>query len=685
MKVGRNEPCPCGSGKKYKKCCLDKENVSSDLLHRRLGEAHDRLVHALMRYGYKIYGENALGFALDEFMGWPDEGLTDENLTDHEPLFYPWFLFNWVYEPDPDLPQRNGPEEMTIAELYAADRKNRMNHLEAQIIEATVHQPYSFYEIREVRPGEGYTLKDIFRGTVANVTEKSGSENARRGQILFARVVQIDTVAMLIGCGTILIPPKFKPELIRLRQQMAEIDDPIDYDTLYDYDIEIRELYFNIYSALMHPPELQNTDGEPLRFHTIHYEIDEPGLAFERLKNLSVTVGEAELRESADLDESGRVVRAEIPWSRKGSKKTPALENTILGRLMIENRRLRIEVNSARRSEKIRKEVEKRLGRNARYITTEIQSPDAMLETIQNQEGAVTGKDAEHDELMQIPEVREQVETVMLAHWENWVDMKIPALGNLTPRQAVTTRDGRESVEALLRDAEIHHDRGDEHMRIAEAEAIAGVRRRLGLDKPEPTKAAGGSKADRVAEVAHKIEAFGRINLDPEHTILALKLCDKIGRMRKLSIDRGRSEIWAAAILYVIARLNFLFDPNNEVYITADDLDDYFGTKKSTVSNKARMIQKTANIYIGDPEFSSEEIADMFRYYETEDGLIIPASMLDNTEYQPDHNRIKRTPPGQPAADRKPRSSKTGTKKAAGDKKKKDIDDRQLKLFDDEP
>jgi uncharacterized protein YchJ len=24
LKVGRNEPCPCGSGKKYKKCCLNK-------------------------------------------------------------------------------------------------------------------------------------------------------------------------------------------------------------------------------------------------------------------------------------------------------------------------------------------------------------------------------------------------------------------------------------------------------------------------------------------------------------------------------------------------------------------------------------------------------------------------------------------------------------------------------------
>jgi preprotein translocase subunit SecA len=24
QKVGRNDPCPCGSGKKYKKCCLAK-------------------------------------------------------------------------------------------------------------------------------------------------------------------------------------------------------------------------------------------------------------------------------------------------------------------------------------------------------------------------------------------------------------------------------------------------------------------------------------------------------------------------------------------------------------------------------------------------------------------------------------------------------------------------------------
>jgi len=26
QKIGRNDPCPCGSGKKYKKCCGKNEN-----------------------------------------------------------------------------------------------------------------------------------------------------------------------------------------------------------------------------------------------------------------------------------------------------------------------------------------------------------------------------------------------------------------------------------------------------------------------------------------------------------------------------------------------------------------------------------------------------------------------------------------------------------------------------------
>jgi hypothetical protein len=226
-----------------------------------------------------------------------------------------------------------------------------------------------------------------------------------------------------------------------------------------------------------------------------------------------------------------------------------------------------------------------------------------------------------------------------------------------------------------------------EQMRDAGTAAIAEARRRLGLDKPASGRAAkadGGRNVDRIADVKRLVEAFGRSSLGPEYTGLALKLCDKVGRMRKLSIQRGRIEIWAAAIVHVIARLNFLFDPQNEVYFTVDDLNAFFGTKKTTVSNKAGMILKAANIFPGDPEFSSPEIANMFRLYETEDGLLIPAAILDEMDIK---ESGKETQPGtafHPAARETQRRPEPQPARSAGDPKKNDVVDRQLKLFDDE-
>lgn len=50
LKVGRNEPCPCGSGIKYKKCCQNKEKLSPDEL---------KTIY-FNRYKIKIKDEKAL-------------------------------------------------------------------------------------------------------------------------------------------------------------------------------------------------------------------------------------------------------------------------------------------------------------------------------------------------------------------------------------------------------------------------------------------------------------------------------------------------------------------------------------------------------------------------------------------------------------------------------------------------
>jgi hypothetical protein len=40
------------------------------------------------------------------------------------------------------------------------------------------------------------------------------------------------------------------------------------------------------------------------------------------------------------------------------------------------------------------------------------------------------------------------------AHWRDWVEMTLPALGGQTPMEAVQDADGREMVIALLDDME---------------------------------------------------------------------------------------------------------------------------------------------------------------------------------------------------------------------------------------
>jgi len=45
MKINRNEPCPCGSGKKYKKCCLDKQagKPGSENMQDAMAEVREKL------------------------------------------------------------------------------------------------------------------------------------------------------------------------------------------------------------------------------------------------------------------------------------------------------------------------------------------------------------------------------------------------------------------------------------------------------------------------------------------------------------------------------------------------------------------------------------------------------------------------------------------------------------------
>lgn len=53
-KISRNDPCPCGSGKKYKNCCIEKDK---DKLYGVKFQVK-RLVKEKKQKNFKIEGEN---------------------------------------------------------------------------------------------------------------------------------------------------------------------------------------------------------------------------------------------------------------------------------------------------------------------------------------------------------------------------------------------------------------------------------------------------------------------------------------------------------------------------------------------------------------------------------------------------------------------------------------------------
>ena len=59
-KTGRNAPCPCGSGKKYKRCCWLKDSLTNkeqlDLMFKRL-EAKQKQIIKQQGFGKKIISE----------------------------------------------------------------------------------------------------------------------------------------------------------------------------------------------------------------------------------------------------------------------------------------------------------------------------------------------------------------------------------------------------------------------------------------------------------------------------------------------------------------------------------------------------------------------------------------------------------------------------------------------------
>jgi len=127
--------------------------------------------------------------------------------------------------------------------------------------------------------------------------------------------------------------------------------------------------------------------------------------------------------------------------------------------------------------------------------------------------------------------------------------------------------------------------------------------------------------------------------LDEEYKQLCEKMVMKISRKRNVSYLSGRIEIWAASIVYALGQINFLFDCSFEPYSTPDDICNYFGTNKSTTSQKAKIIRDMFKLGYWDDEFSTTRVQEdnPFSKLAIINGFIVPIDVLTPESQEKKH------------------------------------------------
>ncbi|MGB6687137.1 MAG: hypothetical protein WBE76_04780 [Terracidiphilus sp.] len=430
------------------------DSAPDDSPWQRQRDASDRLSDDMMKFARREFPE-----AREE--AWMDFNQTlfapsmDKFEGEHQ-IFVPYFLFDW--HPNPPRKRRGRPAKPGIvAQDYFARRGSRLSELELMILQESLFEPVSFYEVMESNPGHGMVLRDLLIGGECEVEEHSGSTHAKSGDIVYAQICRLPEVNTLSRMAPLRISPGRKPEIVglrvALRRKIAKLSRDLTAEDLIHYRDMIRGVYLDIRDVMHRPPKLCNTDGDPLVFHNLTFSILSALVAFDALAPLAWGQTKEELIEEAEIDADGTLRSATIEWKKKGNKMHAHWDSTIMGRLRISGHTLEVEVNSANRAKRITGEIEERLGMMATLKSTRKQTPEEAIQESNKRRAARDGGESKEEAALD-PETQREFLAISQEETEAWVHAKIPVLGGYTPLEAVADPDGREIVEGLLLDWE---------------------------------------------------------------------------------------------------------------------------------------------------------------------------------------------------------------------------------------
>jgi hypothetical protein len=380
VKIGRNDPCPCGSGKKYKKCCGSEQETDFSLPEElRTGTPLDdymRLVQAVALYAQSLIQFHEDGRELKkagdyfekEFLPGTPFGVPDS-------LYMSWLHY--------DL--RFGKAEVTVCERFldlAAMRK--LNEPGPTLLRSMRDSYTAFYQVCTV-DDNWIVFEELGTSKTWHVHRVNEPEEVKtaKGDVWYVRLIGPQSDAYIFSAPYV-FPSGSKSDFtsamkkqIQAFAETAKKDIPeaelfresckasVPFWARYFIEGEAHEE-----DAIVR--EIRNTDNEPIRFCKLFFVINVRQGLEERLSSIR----------AFEYDERSRT----WTWVKRGNKMVSALDTTALGTLSIKRKHLVAETNSEERAFLLIKKLKRALKEYVSFEKMDVRNLGS-LSSIAEEEG----------------------------------------------------------------------------------------------------------------------------------------------------------------------------------------------------------------------------------------------------------------------------------------------------------
>jgi hypothetical protein len=428
--IGRNDPCPCGSGQKHKRCCLGKDAPAPG--EWTAGE-RDSALASLMRFARRADFDEDRDAAGLTFWGKRLERMTPAEARETMDIeqsrfgFHEWLVF--------DCPLQGGG---TIVERFLTRAGGGLRSGERRYLERMRFSHLRPYEIQAVRRDEGLDLLDLWANKRVQVRERLATRQLVQWDVLAARVILGPEGEPVLDGSPYLYPAREKELILRvLRRLRRSVRGKLprgDEATFFkNVGMVFHDLWLDLVVQRPLPTSVTAEGDEVVLCRTVFDVNDREAVE-------AALVNHPELERQDDGSYAWLAEKADEGGFRRG-----------FGTFVLRKGRIVLETVSSQRAERGRALLEAAAGPAVVYRATSSESVQRALER------RPARRARPEDEVS--PAAAEIVQTFYERHYRGWLDEPLPALDGRTPREAAGLKSARPKVIALLKDMENHSTR----------------------------------------------------------------------------------------------------------------------------------------------------------------------------------------------------------------------------------